>query len=202
MPQDTKSSAVKHFYEFGPFRLDLEERILSHEGETIPLAPKKFETLVMLIENKGRIVSKKEMMKRLWPDRYVEESNVSQNVFMLRKILGESPGNAQYIENIPRRGYRFIGTVNEVQEVIGKTEEKTLAAGEGSAPEGQQENRARPDETKISIAILPMINETGDPAWEYLADGVTDSLIKLLSHLPQVRIIARSLVYQFKGKVS
>ena len=77
-PQDSKSKAVKHFYEFGPFRLDLEQRLLSsHEGETIPLGPKNFETLVLLIENRGRIVSKKEMMKRLWPDRYVEESNVS-----------------------------------------------------------------------------------------------------------------------------
>lgn len=200
-PQDNKSKGVKHFYEFGPFRLDLEQRLLSTpEGETVPLAPKNFETLVVLIENRGRIVSKKEMMNRLWPDRYVEESNVSQNIFMVRKILGESPGKAQYIENIPRRGYRFIGTVNEVQEVTEKTEAEALASGEEPAPEVRPENRARPDEAKISIAILPMINETGDPAWEYLADGVTDSLIKLLSHLPQVRVIARSLVYQYKGK--
>jgi len=100
--QENKSNAIKHFYEFGPFRLDLEEGFLSsHEGETIPLAPKIFETLVLLIENKGRIVKKEEIMKRLWPDRYVEESNVSQNIFMLRKILGESPGNEHYIENVP-----------------------------------------------------------------------------------------------------
>ena len=198
--QEVKSKAVKYFYEFGPFRLDLEERLLSsHEGESILLAPKIFETLVLLIENKGRILSKKEMMKRLWPDRYVEESNVSQNVFMVRKILGESPGNDRYIENVPRRGYRFIGTVNEVQEVIEKTEE-ALTYVQEPAPEVQHEKPARPDEAKISIAVLPMINETGDPAWEYLADGVTDSLIKLLSHLPQVRVIARSLVYHYKDK--
>jgi TolB-like protein/Tfp pilus assembly protein PilF len=199
--QEGKRKAIKHFYEFGPFRLDLEEGLLlSHEGETIPLAPKIFETLVLLIENKGRIVKKEEIMKRLWPDRYVEKSNVSQNIFMLRKILGESPGNEQYIENVPRRGYRFIGTVNEVQEVIEKTEEEAHASVEEPAPEVQQEKPARPDEAKISIAVLPMVNETGDPAWDYLADGVTDSLIKRLSHLPQVRVIARSLVYRYKGK--
>lgn len=196
-----KSKPVKHFYEFGPFRLDLEERLLSaHQGEIIPLAPKIFETLVLLIESKGRIVKKDEIMKKLWPDRYVEESNVSQNIFMLRKILGESSGNGQYIENIPRRGYRFIAPVNEVQEVIEKSAEETHAPVEEPAPEVQQEKPARPDEVKISIAVSPMVNETGDPAWDYLADGVTDSLIKLLSHLPQVRVIARSLVYRYKGK--
>ncbi len=130
----------------------------------------------------------------------MEGSNLSQNIFMLRKILGESPGNDNYIENIARRGYRFIGTVNEVQEVIEKTEEETLASVEEPAPEVQQEKPARPDEAKITIAVLPMVNETGDPAWEYLADGVTDSLIKLLSHLPQVHVIARSLVYRYKDK--
>lgn len=198
--QQSKSKAVKHFYEFGPFRLDLEERLLSSPEGDIPLAFKIFETLVLLIENKGRIVKKEEMMKKLWPDRYVEESNVSQNVFMLRKILGDSSGNDQYIENIPRRGYRFIATVNKVQEVIEKTEEEAHASVEEPAPEVQQEKPARPDEAKTSIAVLPMVNETGDPAWDYLADGVTDSLIKLLSHLPQVRVIARSLVYRYKGK--
>jgi len=198
--QESKSKAVKHFYEFGPFRLDLEERLLSSPEGDIPLAFKIFETLVLLIENKGRIVRKEEMMKKLWPDRYVEESNVSQNVFMLRKILGDNSGNDQYIENIPRRGYRFIATVNKVQEVIEKTEEEAHASVEEPAPNVQQEKPARPDEAKTSIAVLPMVNETGDPAWDYLADGVTDSLIKLLSHLPQVRVIARSLVYRYKGK--
>src|ERR1043165_505810 len=195
-----ESKAGKRFYEFGVFRLDLEERLLSsHDGETIPLALKIFETLVFLIENKGRIVKKEELMKRLWPDRYVEVSNLAQNIYMLRKILGESSGNDKYIENIPRRGYRFIGTVNEVQEVIEKTEE-ALASVEEHAPKAQPEKPARPDEAKSTIAVLPMVNETGDPAWEYLADGVTDSLIKRLSHLPQVHVIARSLVYRYKDK--
>jgi DNA-binding winged helix-turn-helix (wHTH) protein/tetratricopeptide (TPR) repeat protein len=207
--QDGNDKAIKHFYEFGPFRLDLEERLLSHEGETVALAPKVFETLVRLIEKRGRVVKKEEMMKTLWPDRYVEESNLTQNIFLLRKILGESPSKDQYIENIPKRGYRFIGTVKEVQEVIEDTEEEAPGSVEEPAaevqqeklaPEDQQEKPTRPDEAKISIAVLPMVNETGDPALEYLSDGITDSLIKLLSHLPQVRAIARSLVYRYKGQ--
>lgn len=199
-PQESISSkAVKHFYEFGPFRIDLENRLLLHEGETVPLAPKIFDTLVVLIENKGRIVKKSEMMQLLWPDRYVEESNLSQNIFVLRKIFSEATGGDQYIETIPKRGYRFIGTVREVQEEVNQTHEEAVAT-EAPESELQAEKTARPDETKISIAVVPMVNETGDPAWEYLADGITDSLIKLLSHLPQVRVIARSLVYRYKGK--
>ena len=200
--QESTSKAVRHFYEFGPFRLDLERRILSHEGEDVTLPPKVFETLVLLIEHKGRVIRKDDMMKMLWPDRHVDESNLSQNIFMLRKILSEGPGNYQYIETIPKIGYRFSGTVKEVQEVIDETKEEALATVEEREPEGQQERPARPEEAKISIAVLPMVNETGDPAWEYLADGITDSLIKLLSQLPQVRVIARSLVYRYKNKVA
>lgn len=198
MNSQETNRALKHFYEFGPFRLDLEEKLLSHDGETVALAPKVFETLVLLIENKGRVVKKEEMMKTLWPDRHVEESNLTQNIFTLRKIFSES-GNDQYIETIPKRGYRFTGTIKEVQEEVSQAEE-------GSAPTEkpestlQQERPARPDEAKISIAVLPMVNETGDSTLEYLSGGITDSLINSLSQLPQVRVIARSLVYRYKGK--
>jgi DNA-binding winged helix-turn-helix (wHTH) protein/tetratricopeptide (TPR) repeat protein len=196
--QDT-SRAVKHFYEFGPFRLELEEKLLSYEGKTVALAPKVFETLVLLIENKGRVVKKEEMMKMLWPDRYVEESNLTQNIFMLRKIFSEAPGKDQYIETVPKRGYRFVGTVKEVQEEVKQAEEESVPVEEPES-ELQQERPARSDETKISIAVLPMVNETGDATLEYLTDGITDGLINSLSQLPQIRAIARSLVYRYKGK--
>lgn len=195
--QESKSQAVKHFYEFGPFRLDLEQRLLWHEGETVALAPKVFETLILLIEHRGRVVKKEEMMKSLWPDRYVEESNLTQNIFMLRKILGESTGKAQYIETIPKRGYCFIGAVKELQEEVKLTEETEPV----EEPETQPEIPARSEDAKISIAVLPMVNETGDPALEYLSDGITDSIINSLSQFPQVSVIARSLVYhRYKGK--
>ena len=195
--QESKSQAVKHFYEFGPFRLDLEQRLLWHEGETVALAPKVFETLILLIEHRGRVVKKEDMMKSLWPDRFVEESNLTQNIFMLRKILGESTGKAQYIETIPKRGYCFIGAVKELQEEVKLTEETEPV----EEAETQPEIPARSEDAKISIAVLPMVNETGDPALEYLSDGITDSIINSLSQLPQVSVIARSLVYhRYKGK--
>ena len=81
--QESKSQAVKHFYEFGPFRLDLEQRLLWNEAETVALAPKVFETLILLIEHRGRVVKKEEMMKALWPDRFVEESNLTHLYFKI-----------------------------------------------------------------------------------------------------------------------
>ena len=103
----------KHFYEFGPFRLDTAERLLLREGQHIPLTPKAFETLMILVENYGRVIDKDELLKKVWPDTVVEEVNLAKNVSYLRKILGgEEP--AQYIETIPKRGYRFVASVKDV----------------------------------------------------------------------------------------
>ena len=189
---------VKHFYEFGPFRLDLEERILLQEGQPVALPPKVFDTLVLLAERNGRILSKDEMMTLLWPDRFVEESNLTQNIFMLRKILGEGQSNAQFIETIPKRGYRFVATVKEIQEEIepAGTPEQT-AKGRDTSPE--DEITARRVETIASLAVLPMINESNDPNMEYLSDGITESITNSLSQLPQMRVVARSLAFRYRG---
>src|SRR5258708_18399432 len=103
------STPVKHFYEFGSFQLELEQRLLWHQERLVPLAPKLWDTLIVLLERRGRVVGKEEMMRVLWPDSFVEESNLTQNIFMLRKILGEGgPDTEQYIETVKKRGYRFI----------------------------------------------------------------------------------------------
>jgi DNA-binding winged helix-turn-helix (wHTH) protein len=98
------SRGVKHFYEFGPFRLDISERLLRRDEREVQLPPKVFETLLVFVENGGHILEKEELIRRLWPDSFVEESSLSQNIFLLRKALGEAGGDGQYIETIPRRG--------------------------------------------------------------------------------------------------
>src|SRR5256714_1803435 len=103
-------------YEFGPFRVDAGQRLLFREGRPVPLAPKVVETLVALVECGGTLVTKGELMERLWPDTFVEESNLTQNVFLLRKALGEGTG---YIETVPRRGYRFAGEVRRLPAAAG-----------------------------------------------------------------------------------
>src|SRR5688572_48605 len=102
-----------HSYEFGRFRLKTAERILLREGELVPLTPKVFDILITLVENRGQVVAKDDLMKRVWPSTYVEEGNLTQNISLLRKALGESPGGVQFIETVPRRGYRFVGDINE-----------------------------------------------------------------------------------------
>ncbi|HET9528137.1 MAG TPA: tetratricopeptide repeat protein [Pyrinomonadaceae bacterium] len=102
-----------HSYEFGRFRLKTAERVLLREGELVPLTPKVFDILITLVENRGHVVAKDDLMKRVWPSTYVEEGNLTQNISLLRKALGESPGGVQFIETVPRRGYRFVADINE-----------------------------------------------------------------------------------------
>ncbi|MBC7929897.1 MAG: winged helix-turn-helix domain-containing protein [Rubrivivax sp.] len=104
-----------HIYEFGPFRLDVSERFLLRDSEAVALTPKVFDTLLTLVERNGHVVSKDELMQRLWPDSFVEESSLSQNIFLLRRALGEATSSHQYIETIPKRGYRFVADVREVR---------------------------------------------------------------------------------------
>jgi TolB-like protein/DNA-binding winged helix-turn-helix (wHTH) protein/Tfp pilus assembly protein PilF len=102
-----------HSYEFGRFRLKIAERVLLREGELVPLTPKVFEILVTLVEHGGQVVAKDDLMKRVWPNTFVEEGNLTQNISLLRKALGETPGGVQFIETVPRRGYRFVAETSE-----------------------------------------------------------------------------------------
>src|SRR5215472_4833295 len=104
----------KHLYDFGPFRLDLSERMLLRDGAYVSLTPKAFETLVVLIERHGRIVEKEELLKQIWPDTFVEEGTLVKNVSMLRKALGEAEGR-HYIDTFPKRGYRFAAEVRMIE---------------------------------------------------------------------------------------
>ena len=106
----------KHLYEFGPFRLDGPERLLLRDGKPVELTPKAFDTLVALVENSGHLLTKEDLLKRVWPDTFVEEATLAKNVFTLRKALGSTPGEDQYIETVPTRGYRFVGKVREITE--------------------------------------------------------------------------------------
>jgi Tol biopolymer transport system component/DNA-binding winged helix-turn-helix (wHTH) protein len=104
----------KRLYEFGQFCVDSGERLLLRNGAVVPLPPRVFDTLLLLVRNSGRALDKDALMKELWPDTFVEEVNLAQHISLLRKALGESPTEPQYIETIPRRGYRFLAKVSEI----------------------------------------------------------------------------------------
>ncbi|HEV8486543.1 MAG TPA: winged helix-turn-helix domain-containing protein [Blastocatellia bacterium] len=134
-----------HGYKFGPFRLDLKQRLLLRGQEMVPLTPKLFETLLALIENSGAVVTKDELMKRVWRDAIVEERSLSQNVFLLRKALEEDSNGRQYIATVPKVGYRFLADVERSENgsslIIEKhdrlrilsTEEDLTCAGEADS---------------------------------------------------------------------
>ena len=107
------NKTVRHFYEFGSFRLDPYEKLLLRNGERVPLTLKACETLLVLVEQHGHIVEKTELMHRIWPDAVVEENNLTQNVSAIRKALGANGAEQHFIETLPRRGYRFVGPVRE-----------------------------------------------------------------------------------------
>jgi Tol biopolymer transport system component/DNA-binding winged helix-turn-helix (wHTH) protein len=110
------SLQVKHFYEFGPFQLHPTQHVLLRDGKVMPITPKTFETLLALVERHGQVVGKDELMTLVWPDTFVEEVNLAKNISALRKVLGESDPAQQYIETIPKRGYRFVANIVELRE--------------------------------------------------------------------------------------
>ena len=214
-------------YEFGRFRLNVAERLLLREGEPVPLTPKVFDILVTLVEHGGQVVAKDDLMKRVWPNTFVEEGNLTQNISLLRKALGETPGGTQFIETVPRRGYRFVAETSQSShdDLIPKFAETT----QPEPPLVSTPTRAR--RTPVfalaaglvvigiiglvyftgwgrtgnasaiqSIAVLPFIDESADPDGEYINDKIAESLINSLSKLPQLRVVPRSVVAGYKGK--
>jgi serine/threonine protein kinase/tetratricopeptide (TPR) repeat protein len=118
---------TKHFYAFGPFRLDSEKRVLVRDGTPVSLAPKAAEALFVLVQNAGHLVDKDDLMKQVWPDAFVEEGNLNKNIFFLRKVLGEWDGR-EYIETVPKRGYRFVAPVSEVTHAEGDSQSQPFAS--------------------------------------------------------------------------
>ncbi len=188
------SGDVTHFYDFGPFRIDVSQHLILRHGLEIPLTPKAFDTLLLLVRNNGQIVDKDELLKAIWPNAIVEEATLAQNIFTIRKALGGTEGD-QYIQTIPKRGYRFVASVAEV-----KVESGAVQLDESGRPSLSpvDENDGRAS-TIYSIAVLPLINQSANPDVEHLSDGLTESLTNSLSLISQLNVKACSTVQRYKG---
>lgn len=204
-------------YEFGPFCLDMGERTLVCEGKLISLTPKAFEILTLLVQNHGRPLSKEELMRHAWPNTFVDESNLSQHIFQLRKALGDADGHS-YIETIPRRGYRFTQNVKKISS-NGRFEDKSVspAPQTGVAPAASPRVNRRQTialvltavlvgiaviyfvhqrlslpssvhAAKVMLVVLPFENLSGDPQEEYFANGLTEETITQLGNLEPGRL--------------
>ena len=129
---------AKHLYAFGDFCLDTSRRLLlRRDGQPVPLTPKAFDTLLVLVRRGGRVVAKDELLQAVWPDTFVEEATLAQNVFTLRKALGQGQTNQQYIETVPKHGYRFVADVRELQAdvVLEKRTRTHIVAEEVEVPD-------------------------------------------------------------------
>jgi DNA-binding winged helix-turn-helix (wHTH) protein/tetratricopeptide (TPR) repeat protein len=138
---------AKQFYAFGPFRLNPEEQLLFRDGQPVSLAPKVTGTLLVLIENSGHLVDKDDLMKRVWPDAVVEEGNLNKNISVLRKVLGQWDGGLEYIETVPKRGYRFVAPVTS-------TEGSEFATGTAPVPRRRGRNIALAVSFLLSAGLL------------------------------------------------
>jgi TolB-like protein/Flp pilus assembly protein TadD len=127
---------------------------------------------LVLASSQGRVVEKDELMKRVWPDTFVEEGGLARNISLLRKALGSGPRDDSYIETIARRGYRFAAPVKTVRDAGGETR---------------------------SLAVLPLANLSNDPAQDFFADGMTDELISVLMRIESLRVSSRTSVMVYKG---
>lgn len=170
-------TTTKCHYEFGRFQLNVTQRTLLCEEKEIALTPKLFETLRLLVEHSGEVLERQELIQGVWGDTYVEEGNLSTNIYALRKALGDERAGAAYIATVPRRGYRFIAPVVKVS----------------AAPRLD-------DETTInSLAVLPFKPLGAEAGKAGLGLGLTDALITRLSNLRQLNVRPTSAVRKYHG---
>jgi DNA-binding winged helix-turn-helix (wHTH) protein/TolB-like protein/Tfp pilus assembly protein PilF len=204
---------------FGPFRLEREARVLRRGETPIPLTPKAFDTLVALIDARDRVASKAELMQRLWPDAVVEESNLAQQIFTLRRALGDDSEEQTYIRTVPRHGYRFVAEVREITPPAAtpSIEPRAPAGDPSSVPRRGPRVLAvaaaagaiavavafwttrRAEVAASTLAVVPLVNGSGAADLEYVADGLTAGLIRDLGALPGLRVLGPRTAFRYKG---
>ena len=215
----TGTEQTKDFFEFGPYRLYRQPPLLLRDGSVVSLTPKVLETLKVLVENAGRPVSKEVLLRSVWPDTFVEESNLAQNVSVLRKALGGAPGDGAYIETMPKRGYRFVAEVRAVEAAPPPVQREPQAVS--AVPEPRtvwkpavvtvlalvlcaagailyQRLTAARGMAIHSLAVLPLQNLSGDPGQAYIANGVTELLTTELSKALPLRVTSATSAMQLR----
>jgi DNA-binding winged helix-turn-helix (wHTH) protein/TolB-like protein/Tfp pilus assembly protein PilF len=215
----------KTIYEFDSFRLDTTQHVLLRAGQIVPLTPKVFETLRVLIESNGQVVEKDELLQKVWSDTIVEETSLAKNISVLRKILSENGSGESYIETIPKRGYRFNAPVKDIEITLPE-----IAVIENAIPKStstsnkkialiaamvvllsslifagywQSTNWSGSEKTTSNIktiAVLPFNSLSGNEEDHALGLGMADALIIKLGQLEQVIVRPTSNVRQFTNR--
>ena len=189
------SKTTEHIYEFGPFLFDTRDHALLRDSESLPLTLKSFKTLLVLVENSGHVVERTELVEQVWPNTFVEEANLTQHVFTLRRLLGPDRDGRQYIETVPKVGYRFTAKVRKVSDPAHIRVLKNQTRARFVA----KDKMAGVDSMIDSIAVLPLANVNNEPDTEYLCDSIAETIINNLSRVAQLRVMAVSTVSRCKG---
>jgi DNA-binding winged helix-turn-helix (wHTH) protein/TolB-like protein len=192
-------------HRFGPFQYDAEQRLLLRDGEIVPLVPKAIDTLHVLLERRGRVVEKSELMKLVWPDTTVEDVGLARNISILRKALGDEGGESEYIETIPRRGYRFAVEPQAPARMPAPTRRNWVlpaAAIAALAALGwliywQFYTPSRYLARGLGfagLAVVPFECLTPELESSAFARGVSESLVSDLANLPGLQVVSPSTV--------
>jgi DNA-binding winged helix-turn-helix (wHTH) protein/TolB-like protein/Flp pilus assembly protein TadD len=215
----------KTIYEFGSFRLDPAQFVLLRAGRIVPLTPKVFETLKLLVENNGQVVEKDELLQKIWQDTVVEEASLAKNISVLRKVLSENGSEKSYIETIPKRGYRFTAPVRDVEfetSAAGSVEKDTIPASAFTKNRlvfaaltalvlsllvfaGYWVSGSRADEAALvpvakTVAVLPFKPLSENEEDQSLGLGMADALIIKLGQLDRVNVRPTSNIRQFTNR--
>jgi len=217
---------TKHIYEFGAYHLDPDEKVLRREGQAVALPPKDLEMLLVLVEQAGHIVTKEELLQKVWPGVFIEEGNLARHVFSLRQVLGDAPDGRKYIETVPKRGYRFVGLIQEQDEAIEPQPASVVVSDQPQKQSLVPPGRSRwigavaaaliiaavvigtglrmakkAPLQRVMLAVLPFANLSGDANQDYFADGLTEEMIAQLGQLQPTRlgVIARTSIVRYKN---
>lgn len=168
-------------FRFGDIEISEREFRLVKAGETRPVEPKAFRVLLFLLRNRGRLVTKDEIVDAVWNDCAVSDNSLARSIATLRRLLGDDSHVPRYIETVPTIGYRFLRPVQVIDD------------REAAVTAPQTHGSVR------SLAVLPFANGTGPPEAEYLSEGISESIINLLSQFPDLRVVPRATAFQYKG---
>jgi TolB-like protein/DNA-binding winged helix-turn-helix (wHTH) protein/Tfp pilus assembly protein PilF len=163
----------KALYEFGPFRLDAARHLLQRDSQPLPLPPKAFDILVFLVERRGELLTKGDLLSAVWPDTFVEENNLTQYVSMLRKVLGDGLDDHKYIETVPKLGYRFVSEVRQVSDGEGDFLLARHTQTRIVVREEKEEEIAVPDVSAIPAQDkFSAVRPSRRPVWVWISGGL------------------------------
>jgi TolB-like protein len=178
-------------YLFEEFELDTDRRELYRGADVLPVAPQVFDLLEYLVRHRERVVSKDDLINAVWKGRVVSDAALTTRLNVARNAIGDGGDKQRLIKTLPRKGFRFVGTVQEAQrlavELVSSAHSRDTKPTPNSAP-------------RLSIVVLPFVNLSGDPEQDYFVDGVTETLTTDLSRISGAFIIARNTAFTFKGK--